>query len=79
MHIDVHQHFWPDRLVEALRRRSQPPRLDGWTLATSDEPPFEVNPADHDAARRAAQTARRQRWPRGNWPLQPARHRVPDT
>lgn len=58
MHIDVHQHFWPDRLVEALRQRSQPPRLDGWTLATSDEPPFEVNPADHDTARRAAQTVR---------------------
>jgi 6-methylsalicylate decarboxylase len=58
MHVDVHQHVWPDGLVEALRRRSQPPRLDGWTLLTSGEPPFEVNPADHDAGRRAAQTAR---------------------
>ena len=58
MHVDVHQHVWPDVLVEELRRRSQPPRLDGWTLLTSGEPPFEVNPADHDAGQRAAQAAR---------------------
>jgi hypothetical protein len=45
-------------LVEELRRRSQPPRLDGWTLLTSGEPPFAVNPADHDVGRRAAQAAR---------------------
>lgn len=58
MHVDIHQHVWPDVLVEELRRRSQPPRLDGWTLLTSSEPPFAVNPADHDVGRRAAQTAR---------------------
>lgn len=58
MHVDVHQHLWPGMLVEELRRRSQPPRLVGWTLLTSGEPPFEVNPADHDVGRRAAQTAR---------------------
>jgi hypothetical protein len=58
VHIDIHQHVWPDVLVEELRRRSQPPRLDGWTLLTSGEPPFEVNPADHDVVRRAAQAAR---------------------
>ncbi len=57
MHVNVHQHIWPDALVEELRRRPQPPRLDGWTLLTSGEPPFEVNPADHDAGRRAAQAA----------------------
>jgi 6-methylsalicylate decarboxylase len=56
--VDVHQHVWPDALVEELRRRSQPPRLDGWRLLTSGEPPFEVNPADHDIPRRAAQAAR---------------------
>ena len=55
MHVDIHQHLWPAELVEELRRRSQPPRLAGWTLLTSGEPPFEVNPADHDARRRAAQ------------------------
>jgi 6-methylsalicylate decarboxylase len=58
MHVDVHQHLWPHALVEELRRRSQPPRLAGWTLLTSGEPPFEVNPADHDVGRRAAQAAR---------------------
>jgi 6-methylsalicylate decarboxylase len=58
VHADIHQHLWPDVLVEELRRRSQPPRLDGWTLLTSGEPPFEVNPADHDVGRRAAEAAR---------------------
>ena len=58
MHVDIHQHVWPDVLVEELRRRSQPPRLDGWTLLTSSEPPFAVNPADHEVGRQAAQTAR---------------------
>jgi hypothetical protein len=58
VHIDIHQHLWPGALIEELRRRSQPPRLDGWTLLTSGEPPFAVNPADHDVGRRAAQAAR---------------------
>jgi len=58
LHVDIHQHVWPDVLAEELRRRSQPPRLDGWTLLTSGEPPFEVNPADHDVPLRAAQAAR---------------------
>ena len=57
MHVDIHQHVWPDALVAELRRRSQPPRLDGWTLLTAGEPPFAVNPADHDARRRARQAA----------------------
>ena len=58
MHVDIHQHVWPGALIEELRRRSQPPRLDGWTLLTAGEPPFVVNPADHDVGRRAALTAR---------------------
>jgi len=58
VHVDIHQHVWPDLFVEELRRRSQPPRLDGWTLLTRGEPPFQVNPADHDLARRAALAAR---------------------
>lgn len=57
MHVDVHQHLWPDALVEELRRRSRPPRLSGWTLLTDDEPPFAVSPADHDVGSRAAQSA----------------------
>jgi hypothetical protein len=57
VHVDIHQHIWPGEFVEELRRRSRPPRLDGWTLLTSGEPPFEVNPEDHQARRRAAQAA----------------------
>ncbi len=57
LHVDIHQHVWPDVLAEELRRRSRPPRLEGWTLLTSGEPPFKVNPADHDVALRAAQAA----------------------
>ena len=57
MHVDIHQHVWPDALVEELRRRSRPPRLDGWTLLTSGEPPVAVNPVDHDATQRARQAA----------------------
>lgn len=53
--VDLHQHLWPEPLVEALRRRRTGPRLDGWTLHLDGEPPYAVNPADHDpVARRAA-------------------------
>jgi 6-methylsalicylate decarboxylase len=58
VHTDVHQHVWPGPLVEELRRRTRPPRLDGWTLITAGEPPFAVDPADHDVRRRAALAAR---------------------
>jgi hypothetical protein len=58
VHVDVHQHLWPEALVGELRRRSQPPRLDGWTLLTSGEPPFRVDAAEHDPGQRAAQAAR---------------------
>ena len=57
MQVDIHQHVWPDALVAELRRRSEPPRLAGWTLLTAGEPPFAVNPADHDTGRRARQAA----------------------
>jgi 6-methylsalicylate decarboxylase len=58
VHVDIHQHLWPAAMIEELRRRTQPPRLAGWTLITSGEPPFEVSPADHDLGKRAAQAAR---------------------
>ena len=54
MIYDVHQHLWPSALVDGLRRRSAPPRLRGWTLQLDGEPDYEVDPADHDPARRAA-------------------------
>ena len=52
--LDVHQHLWPESLLEQLRRRTEPPMLRGWTLYTAGEAPFEVTAADHDPARRAA-------------------------
>ena len=55
--VDVHQHLWPPALVEALRRRTTAPMLRGWTLHLDGEPPFDVNPADHDAAVRGAHEA----------------------
>jgi hypothetical protein len=50
--IDVHQHHWPDALIEALRSRNRPPMLRGWTLHLAGEPPYQVDPADHDVAAR---------------------------
>ncbi len=52
--IDVHQHLWPDELVDRLRTRSRAPYLRGWTLHTDGEPPHEVDPAGHDVAERVA-------------------------
>jgi hypothetical protein len=52
--VDVHQHLWPAELLEQLRRRTATPMLRGWTLYTADDAPYEVRPADHDPARRAA-------------------------
>lgn len=48
MSIDVHQHLWTSSFVDALRARTAPPRLDGWTLLLDGEPPYEVDPADHE-------------------------------
>ncbi len=52
--VDVHQHLWPPQLLAALRARTTPPMLRGWTLSTAGEMPFEVHPVDHDPAQRAA-------------------------
>lgn len=53
--VDLHQHLWPPALVEELRHRRQPPYLDGWVLHLDGEPPYSVDPADHDLSRRALQ------------------------
>ena len=50
--IDVHQHLWPDTLIEALRARRTPPMMRGWMLHLSGEPPYLVDPADHDVETR---------------------------
>ncbi len=51
--IDVHQHLWPEPLLEALRARRRPPRLRDWTLELDGLPDYPVDPADHDIAKRA--------------------------
>ncbi|MFE1171693.1 amidohydrolase [Streptomyces sp. NPDC058773] len=53
MPTDVHQHLWPPGFLALLRSRTAPPRLDGWTLHLPGEPPYAVDPADHDPAARA--------------------------
>lgn len=52
MRVDVHQHLWTARFVEALRGRSSPPLLDGWTLVLDGEPDYPVDPRDHDVPHR---------------------------
>ncbi len=50
---DVHQHLWPESLIEALRTRRSPPRLRGWTLELTGESDYELDPRDHDPDARA--------------------------
>lgn len=57
MAVDVHQHLWTPAFTDALRRRTAPPRLDGWTLHLDGEPPCEADPRDHDLATRLARNA----------------------
>lgn len=52
--VDVHQHLWPEPLLDRLRARSRPPYLRGWTLHTAAEAPYDVRAADHDVAGRVA-------------------------
>jgi hypothetical protein len=56
MTVDLHQHLWPEPFLAALRARTRPPRLDGWTLELYGEA-YEIDPAAHDPGRRAAQAA----------------------
>lgn len=52
--IDLHQHLWPEQLVEELRRRDRTPYLRGWTVHVDGEPPYRADPADHEVAARIA-------------------------
>ena len=52
--VDIHQHLWPEELVEALRARTRAPYLRGWRLFTHGEAPFDVDPGSHDVATRVA-------------------------
>jgi hypothetical protein len=55
--VDVHQHLWPPRLIEALRDRHAPPRLRGWTLELDSEPDYRVDPRHHDVDLRQVEAA----------------------
>ena len=50
--LDIHQHLWPETFVAVLRKRREPPRLDGWTLHLAGERPSAVRAEDHDLAAR---------------------------
>ncbi len=50
--VDVHQHLWPEQLLDGLRAAAGRPTCAGWTLHTSGEPPFAVDPHQHDVERR---------------------------
>ena len=52
--IDVHQHLWPEVFIDRLRARREAPYLDGWTLHTSGEAPYDVDPAAHELDKRVA-------------------------
>ena len=50
---DIHQHLWPEALVQALRARRTVPRMRGWTLELAGEPDYRVDPRSHDVDDRA--------------------------
>ncbi|MEX0850656.1 MAG: amidohydrolase family protein [Gaiellaceae bacterium] len=52
--IDVHQHLWPESLIEALARRQRPPRLRGSTLELAGERESEIDLGAHDLDARLA-------------------------
>lgn len=52
--IDLHQHLWGESFIEELGSRSRAPRLDGWTLYLDGEPPYDIDPREHDPVARAA-------------------------
>jgi 6-methylsalicylate decarboxylase len=58
MQVDVHQHLWPTQLIDALRRRTRPPRLRGWTLQLHGQPDDPLDPTAHDLAARTEQAVR---------------------
>ena len=56
--LDVHQHLWPEPLLDALARRREAPRLvrdaGGWAVRLDGEPDAPVVAADHDPELRLA-------------------------
>src|SRR5690348_7418104 len=52
--IDLHQHLWPEALLDRLRSRMRPPYVRGWRLFTATEAPYDIRPEHHDVAARTA-------------------------
>ena len=56
--IDIHQHLWPESLLQALSQRHEPPMIvrsaSGWLLRLVGEPECAIDLGDHDPDRRAA-------------------------
>jgi 6-methylsalicylate decarboxylase len=55
--IDIHQHLWPEGLIEALGRRRSPPRLRSGLLELA-EGTYRVDLAKHDAETRLTELDR---------------------
>jgi predicted TIM-barrel fold metal-dependent hydrolase len=59
--VDIHQHLWPERLIDELSRRDRPPfiRRAGarWKLRLDGEPEHLFELSQHDAALRARRLA----------------------
>ena len=57
--VDVHQHLWPEAVLRVLDQRGAPPRAHWrngqWLVELAGEPAFEIDPAEHDPGRRAAE------------------------
>lgn len=52
--VDFHQHLWPEPLIRALERRSEPPRLRGGKFELAAEAGGDVDLDDHLPERRLA-------------------------
>jgi 6-methylsalicylate decarboxylase len=52
--VDVHQHLWPESLIDVLSRRKRPPRLSGATLELPGAPALEVDLRAHRLEERLA-------------------------
>lgn len=57
MIYDLHRHLWPEPFVEELRRRHEPPWLDGWTLHGADGS-YELEPDAYGLERCLAELER---------------------
>jgi 6-methylsalicylate decarboxylase len=52
--VDLHEHLWPESLLELLARRKRPPRLSGTVLELAGERATEIDLAAHDLDARLA-------------------------